>query len=112
MAKPTEKKTTKKADKPADPNRNENAEIKKIEFEGYKFEVDTDLIDDVEAFEYVDLIENKGQIAAIVPLLHYLIGAPEYEKMKAYFTEKEGKFRVTKLTKIYEVIIEKFDPKD
>lgn len=84
---------------------------KELEFEGYKFTVDTDLLDDVEAFENIDRIENKGQAAAIVPLLHFLIGKDGYDKMKAHFTEKDGRFRMTKLSKVYQVIIENFDPK-
>lgn len=97
--------------------------IKNLEIEGYKFVVDTDLLDDVEAFEYVDRIENKGQVAGIVPLIQFLIGREGYEKMKAHFTEKDaeenagvagykGRFRISKLSKVYGVIIENFDPKD
>jgi hypothetical protein len=85
---------------------------KELEFEGYKFVVDTDLIDDVEALEIIDRIENKGQIAAVVPFLSFLIGKEGYEKMKAHFVEKDGKFRATKLAEVYKVIINNFDPKD
>lgn len=84
---------------------------KELEFEGYKFTVDTDLLDDVEAFEHIDRIENKGQVAAIVPLLKFLVGEKGYDDMKAHFVKTEGRFKVTKLTKVYEVIIENFDPK-
>lgn len=84
---------------------------KELDFEGYKFRVDTDLLDDVEAFELIDRIENKKQVAAIVPLLRFLIGDKGYEDMKAHFVKSEGRFRVTKLSKVYEVIIENFDPK-
>lgn len=95
---------------------------KELTFEGIKFTVNTDLLDDVEAFEHVDRIENKGQVAAIVPLLQFLIGEDGYNKLKADFTaadakEHEGevdykaRFRVSKLSKIYEVIIENFNPK-
>jgi hypothetical protein len=84
---------------------------KELAFEGYKFKVDTDLLDDVEAFELIDRIENKGQVAAVVPLLEFLIGKEGYAQMKAHFVKKEGRFRVSKLSKIYEVIVENFDPK-
>lgn len=95
---------------------------KKLEIEGYEFTVDTDLLDDVEAFEYVDRIENKGQTAGIVPLIKFLISDEGYDKMKEYFTAKDaeahkeiegykGRFRVTQLVKVYEVIIANFDPK-
>jgi hypothetical protein len=106
--------------------------ISEITVDGYTFKADTDLMDDVEAFEYIDRIENKGQVAAIVPLLTFMIGAQEYAKMKAYFTEKDatdhaaeleeagkpadkeykGRMRMKKLQEVYLAIIEKFNPKD
>lgn len=100
--------------------------IKTIGVDGYSFTADTDLLDDVEAFEIIDRIENKGQVAAIVPLLEFLIGRPEYIKMKAAFAEKDaadhaathpedkdykGRFRISKLNAVYVAIIEKYDPK-
>lgn len=85
---------------------------KELEIDGYKFTVDTDLLDDVEAFELIDQIENKKQVTAIVPLLKFLIGKQGYDDMKAHYIKTEGRFRVTKLSKVYELIIENFDPKD
>lgn len=86
--------------------------VKKLKIDDYEFTVDTDLLDDVEAFELIDRIENKKQVVAIVPLLKFIIGEQGYEDMKAHFTKTEGKFRVTKLSKVYEIIVENFDPKD
>lgn len=86
-------------------------EPKQLECDGYKFMVDTDLLDDVEAFKIIDRIENKGQVAAVVPLLEFLIGKDGFAKMEQHFIKKEGRFRVSKLSKIYEVIVENFDPK-
>lgn len=97
--------------------------VKEIEVEGYTLTVDTDLLDDVETFEIVDRIENKGQTASIVPLLEHILGPEEYGKLKAYFTEKDAeahkdrkdykpRFRLGQLQKVYVAIIEKFDPKD
>lgn len=106
--------------------------ISEVTVDGYTFKIDTDLMDDVEAFEYIDRIENKGQVAAIVPLLTFMIGAPGYAKMKAYYSEKDakdhaeelkaagekadpdykGRFRMKKLQEVYLAIIEKFNPKD
>jgi len=102
---------------------NEEAVKKQIELDGYKFEVDTDLLDDVEAFEYIDRIENKQQTAGIVPLIKFLIGDQGYEEMKVHFTAVDakahegvkgykGRFRVSQLSRVYTAIIEKFDPKD
>lgn len=106
----------------ADPTPAKENTIKELEAEGVKFTVNTDLLDDVEAFEHIDRIENKGQVAAIVPLLTFLIGDEGYAKMKQAFIEQDakehqgeegykGRFRVSKLSKVYEVIVENFDPK-
>jgi hypothetical protein len=100
-----------------------NSGVKQIELDGYTFTVDTDLLDDVEAFEYIDRIENKGQVAGIVPLLKFLIGDKGYTDMKAHFAKLDaeahkdipdykGRFRISKLNNVYTAIIEKFDPKD
>ena len=86
--------------------------VKELEVDGLKFKVDMDLLDDIEAFELIDRIENKGQIAAIVPLLKYMVGEKGVEEMKAHFKKKYGKFRVSKLMAVYEVIVANFDPKD
>lgn len=105
--------------------------IKDLELDGYKFQVDTDLLDDVEAFEYIDNIENKGQVASIVPLLTFMIGTRGYAEMKAHFAAKDatdhvealktagkpvdpdykGRMRMEKLQDVYLAIIAKFDPK-
>lgn len=98
-------------EKPAGVTPPEAATVKEIEVDGYKFKVDMDLMDDVEAFEYVDRIENKGQISAIVPLLQFMIGEKGTADMKAHFVKKYGRFRLTKLMNVYEAIAANFDPK-
>lgn len=101
----------------------ETTTTKELDIEGYKFKVDTDLLDDVDAFALINKIENENQITAVVPLMHFLIGAPEFEKMKQHFTEKDAeehkddkaykpRLRIGKLGDIYQVIIKNFDPKD
>lgn len=89
----------------------EKSSVKELMIDDYKFTVDTDLLDDVDAFEHIDRIENKKQVAAIVPLLHFLIGDDGYDAMKAHFVKKDGRFRVSKLSKVYEIIVENFSPK-
>ena len=97
--------------------------IKEINVDGYKFDVDTDLLDDVETFELIDRIENKNQIAAIVPLLEFILGTESYQKMKVHFTKADAtkhkdqkdykaRFRLSKLQDIYLAIVEQFNPKD
>lgn len=100
----------------------DNSAVKQIEVDGYKFMVDTDLLDDVETFELIDRIENKNQIAAIVPLLEFIIGAEAYQQMKAHFTKLDAeahkdqkdykaRFRLSKLQQVYLAIVEQFNPK-
>lgn len=101
----------------------ETATTKELDFEGYKFKVDTDLLDDVDAFALINKIENENQITAVVPLMHFLIGKEEFDKLKAHFVAKDAeahkdekgykpRLRIAKLGDIYQVIIKNFDPKD
>jgi hypothetical protein len=96
--------------------------IKEIEVEGYKFNVDTDMLDDVDTLEFLERIENKGQVAAILPLLVHIMGEKGYADLKAFFVAKDGaehadvkdyrpRMRMPKLQTVYIAILEKFDPK-
>lgn len=96
---------------------------KELDLEGYKFKVDLDLLDDVEAFALINKIENENQVTAIVPLMHFLIGKPAFTEMKAHFTQKDAeahanvpgyhpRLRLAKLGDIYKLIIKNFDPKE
>lgn len=96
--------------------------VQEIEVEGYKFKVDTDLIDDVDTLEFIERIENKGQTAVVLPLLQHILGQAEFEKMKAFYIEQDAKahadvegykprMRMTLLEPIYLAIVDKFDPK-
>lgn len=85
--------------------------LKKVEYDGYKFAIDEDLLDDVELLEMIDGIENEEKPALIITLLKRLIGDDGYEAMKAYFVKKDGRFKMSKLGEIYQAIFEGFDPK-
>lgn len=91
---------------------NIKSEIVEVEYQGYKFKVDTGLLDDVDALEMIDSIENQNNMMSIVGFLDYLIGKDGYTQMKAYFVEKEGRFKISTMSKIYVAIFDKFDPKD
>ena len=82
-----------------------------VEYDGYKFTVDTGLLDDVGIVDLIDRIETGKSLKAVVEFLHYLIGKDGYEKMQAYFVERDGRFKLTKLSRVYYAIFEKFDPK-
>ena len=96
--------------------------VKEIEVSGYKFTVDTDLMDDVDTLEIIERIENKGQVAAVLPLLKLILGAEQFAKMKEFYTTQDGeahkevegykpRMRVEVLSDVYMAIIENFDPK-
>jgi hypothetical protein len=95
---------------------------KELELDGVKFTVDTDLLDDVEAFDLINKIETQNQITAVVPLMHFLVGKEEFERIRGEFTALDAKahegedgykprLRIGKLGEIYQVIIKNFDPK-
>lgn len=101
----------------------EQSAVKEIDVRGYKFNVDTDMLDDVDSLEFIERIENKGQVAVVLPLLKHIMGADEFEKLKAHFVAEDAKahegkegykprMRIEILNDAYLAIIEKFDPKD
>lgn len=113
---------TAKTDKPV-----AESKVKEIDVKGYKFTVDTDRLDDVESLEIIERIENKGQVAAVIPLLKQILGVAEYEKMKAAFSEMDAKdhakeqpkdkdykprMRIDHLSDVYLAIMDAFSPKD
>lgn len=106
----------------ADEVKTEESTIKEIDVKGYKFSVDTDLLDDVDSLELIDRIENKGHTAVVLPLLKHIMGNEEFEKLKAHFIAADGeahkdqkgykaRMRIEVLSDVYLAIIEKFDPK-
>lgn len=90
---------------------NFKGEQTEVEYDGYKFTVDTNMLDDVEIVDLIERIEAGKSLKATVEFLHYLIGVDGYEQMKAFFVKRDGRFKLTKLTRIYYAIFEKFDPK-
>lgn len=106
----------------AEPDKKDANGLKELEYDGYKFKVDTDLLDDVDAFTLINKIENENQITAVVPLMHFLIGKPAWEEMRKYYVDKDAedhkdvadykpRMRIGKLGEIYQVIIKSFNPK-
>lgn len=85
--------------------------LQPIELDGYSFVIDTERIDDVEILDTIDAIENQKKLKEIITFLEFLIGVDGYAKLKAYYVEKDGKFKLSKLFEVYQAIFEKFDPK-
>lgn len=100
--------------------------VHELTVSGVTFTVDTDLLDDVKTLDLFDRIEDKGQVAAVMPLLKNVLGKKAYEKLEADFTEVDAKehaaefpddkdyhprMRIQKLQDVYLAIVEKFNPK-
>jgi len=101
---------------------NNTETIKEIDVKGYKFTVDTDLLDDVDSLEYIERIESQGQTAVVLSLLKHIMGNESFIKLKEHFTAEDAKahagqanykprMRIEVLSDVYLAIIEKFDPK-
>jgi hypothetical protein len=86
-------------------------EYRDITHDGYTFKLDDTLLDDVEVLEMIDAVESQNRPGEVIRLLKQLIGDSGYAEMKAYFVKKDGRFKMTKMMKIYEAIFEGFDPK-
>lgn len=86
-------------------------EIKEFDFKGYPMRVDTAVLDDVKLLDMIDAIENDHRLKQIIPFMEFLVGKEEYEKIEAYFVEKDGRFKLTTLTELYYAIFENFNPK-
>lgn len=82
-----------------------------ITVDGYTFKADIDVLDDIEVLELLDQIESQGKPGKIIDLLIRSVGQEGYDALKAHYVEAEGKMRISTLTKIYQALFEKFDPK-
>jgi len=92
------------------PNDIAKKKLTELVVDGYTFQADIDLIDDVETLETIEDIEG-GKVSQIITLVKKVVGEQGYEDMKAHFTEKNGRMQISVLNKVFEVIFEKFDPK-
>lgn len=86
--------------------------LRDVTYDGYTFKLDDDLLDDVEVLEMIDAVESENKPGAVIRLLKQIIGDDGYDAMKAYFVKKDGRFKMTKMMKIYEAIFAGFSPKD
>ena len=85
---------------------------KTIEFEGFKFSIDPDAIDDMEFLELTDAVENGNDLSKYPALVKLLIGDENYQKAKEYFVGKYGKFSATKCSELFKKAIQESSPKE
>lgn len=84
---------------------------KNLEFEGFKFKIDTSAVDDMEFLELSEKVSSGG-IEFYPKLVRKLLGDDTYESAKAYFADKYGKFSATKCSQLFSKAIEQADPKE
>ena len=87
----------------------ENSNITTVEHEGYKFDVDLDLFDDVEFFELADGVEEKQ--SNLIEILK-LVLKDKYSDMADYFKKKDGRFKMSTASEILDKILNVPDPKE
>lgn len=86
------------------------ADIKHIEHDGFKIDVDMDVFDDVRFFELSDrAMTEPGKLIDIAKLA---FGEDGYKRLVDHFTKKEGRLKMSKLSEIYNKIFEIQDPKE
>lgn len=81
-----------------------------ITVDDYTLKANIDLLDDVDTLEVIDAVQS-GQVGKIVTLVRLVLGDDGYLDMKAHFSKKDGRMRISKLNKVFEAVFEKFDPK-
>ena len=86
------------------------ADIKHLEYEGYKFDVDLDAMDDVEFLTLADEAMVRG--GAFIDIAKLVFGKDGYEKLKAYFVKKDGKLKVSTLKAIFDIVLAAESPKE
>ena len=84
---------------------------KTIEYEGFSFELDPDVFDDVRFFEIADELETKPILN--IELAKMGMGEKAYAKFEEYFKKKDGgKLKMSRIMNIVVKFFEEAGPKD
>ena len=84
---------------------------KTVEYEGYSFELDMDVFDDVRFFEMADELEKKPSLN--IELAKMGMGEDGYKKFEAYFKKKDGgRLKMSRVMNLVAKMFEQTDPKD
>lgn len=65
---------------------------------GFRFYLDEKVLDDWEAFEMLNKID-EGDSSAVIKVVPKLLGTKQYEGLKKFLKKKEGKVRVTSMVR-------------
>lgn len=86
------------------------ADIKHIEYKGYKLDVDMDKFDDVEFLTLADEAMTRG--GALIDIMKLALGEDGYKDLKAYFVKLDGKLKISTLNNITDLIFNQVSPKE
>ena len=86
------------------------ADVKHIEYKGYKLDVDMDKFDDVEFLDLADQAMTRG--GALIDIMKMAVGEDGYKDLKAYFVKKDGKLKISVLKDIFDLIFNEVSPKE
>lgn len=77
---------------------------------GFDITLQDEALDDFEVFEALcDLDEEDADMKQILFVYRRLLGKEQYEALKAYLTEKEGRISLTEMMGILKEILEMSD---
>ena len=83
--------------------------LKKVNIEGFEFELDPEVVDDLKFFEYLQEIED-GRPTSYVRVIKLLLGK-DYDGLMNHLTEIHGKVTLGKSQEIFESITKQINPK-
>lgn len=84
---------------------------KKIDYEGFSFDADMDMFDNVRFFEIADELETKPVLN--IELAKMGMGEKTYAKFEEFFKKKDGgRLKMTHVMNVVAKIFEEAGPKD
>lgn len=85
--------------------------IKNLDFDGFKYTIDTNVVDDMDFLELSDAV-SEGAIQKYPALVRLFVGKAQYDKLREFMTKKYGRFTATKCGEFFDHTIKSIDPKD
>ena len=84
-------------------------ELKTVNLDGYEFELDPNVVDDVRFFEYLQEIED-GRPTSYIRVIKHILGK-DYDGVITHYEKKFGKVTLQKSQEIFEKITSQISPK-
>lgn len=77
--------------------------LKEIEIDdGLKVKASDDFMDDIETLEVMDRMASDP--SAIIPFIKRVLGEEQYQAVKGYYVEKNGKMRISDLNAVIDKV--------